>query len=224
MDNLPDLLSVDSFPENLNLRETERNISDAFEKVHVGFLEAVNVFATPVIQAGSGPSMDQSGTTATALLITRKAILIASLGDSRAVMSSQTNVIEMKEMWKNFPAMSAIQLTHDHVASDPTERDLVVARGGSVSTRPGGVTRVNGTLAVTRSIGDALLSPVLSRQPHVRVLSRHVFREHCGSDAPTASMIPCFVILGECTHCRSSPVLSCMFFSLFFFYCPKSLL
>jgi serine/threonine protein phosphatase PrpC len=141
--------------------------------------------------------MDQSGTTATALLLTQKTVLIASLGDSRAVMSSQINVTEAAGQWNSFPAMSAIQLTHDHVASDPGERDLVVARGGYVSAGQGGVKRVNGTLAITRSIGDAILSPILSRQPHVRVLSRHKFHEHCGSDSPTAISIPCFVILGE---------------------------
>jgi serine/threonine protein phosphatase PrpC len=197
VDALPKLLNANESSDALEIEEITKNVSSAFEKVHEKFLEAVNIIATPVIQAGSGPNMDQSGTTATALLVTNGAVLVASLGDSRAVMSSQVTDKQTGADWKNFPTMSAIQLTHDHVASDPSERDLVVARGGSVSNKQGGIARVNGTLAITRSIGDAHLSPVLSREPHVLVLSHSQIGEQCGSVASKDNDIPCFVILGK---------------------------
>lgn len=196
MDNLPNLLE-NGVPDELQSENIERNVSHAFENLHERFLGAVDILATPVIQAGSGPSMDQSGTTATALLVTKEIVLIASLGDSRAVMSSQIDIREGGE-WKNFPAMSAIQLTHDHVASDPFERDMVVSRGGFVSNKTGALPRVNGTLVITRSIGDAQLSPLLSREPYVLVMSRNKFKDKCGSGAMKDILIPCFVILGEC--------------------------
>ena len=179
--------------------EVERNVTLAFEEVHSKFLETVDVMSSPVIEAGFAPSMDQSGTTATALLVTKDIALVASLGDSRAVLSSRDFEHHDGPAWNDFPSMKAVQLTPDHVASDPKERDLVEARGGNVTSSKGGLQRVNGTLAITRSIGDANLAPVLSRVPHVLVLSHDEVRKWCGKDTfdePTID-IPCFVILAS---------------------------
>lgn len=87
--------------------------------------------------------MDQSGTTATSVFVTSSAVVIASLGDSRAVLSSYSG-----EDGK----LSAFQLTTDHVASDPIEKTLVEEKGGEI-IKKNGVYRVNGVLAITRSIG-----------------------------------------------------------------------
>merc|ERR1712194_888693 len=125
--------------------------------------------------------------------VTKDLIIAATLGDSRAIISSvavakssdrtsSANISESssdnssprrKSAWTDIPSVSAIQFSIDHVASNPTERDLVTGRGGFVSTSGGGgLPRVNGILAVTRSIGDANLAPVLSREPHVVILNR----------------------------------------------------
>ena len=88
--------------------------------------------------------------------------------------------------------LAAIQLTPDHVASDPKERTLVLERGGFVSSS-GGIDRVNGTLAITRSIGDAALAPLLSRTPHVISMSRSEIQSLC---RPRAGL-PCFVVLAS---------------------------
>ncbi|KAL3914771.1 MAG: hypothetical protein SGILL_005963 [Bacillariaceae sp.] len=195
LQHLPELFSNNAKKTHVLLKdEVKANVTLAFEKVHDGFLEAVDVMSSPVIEAGTAPSMDQSGTTATALLVTKDIVLVASLGDSRAVMSSRDD--GKPNGRKDFPAMLAIQLTPDHVASDPTERGLVIARGGSVSRSAGGLQRVNGTLAITRSIGDADLSPFLSREPHVLVLDRKEVGEWCG-DAKIENSVPCFVILAS---------------------------
>jgi serine/threonine protein phosphatase PrpC len=156
--------------------EVQQNISQAFREIHEGFLEAVSLSSSP-------SHMDQSGTTATALLVTDEVIIVSSLGDSRAVLSS-TNTDG---------TVSAIQLTKDHVASDPAERKLVLERGGSTSSSGGtgtnSIARVNGTLAITRSIGDANLAPLLSREPHVVSWTRGEIRKQCGT--------PCFVVLAS---------------------------
>jgi serine/threonine protein phosphatase PrpC len=163
------------FPDGSDWKtQVEQNVSRAYKEIHESFLDAL-AFA---------PTMDQSGTTATALIVSKHAIVLSSLGDSRAVLSSTDKGGKL----------SAIQLTIDHVASDPTERDLVLNRGGRVSSSLNGLARVNGTLAITRSIGDAALASMLSRKPHVTSMKRDEIQELCGS---MHAAIPCFVILAS---------------------------
>jgi protein phosphatase 1L len=152
----------------------EQNVSRAYQETHESFLDALT-FA---------PSMDQSGTTATALMVTKHAIVLSSLGDSRAVLSSTDESGNLR----------AIQLTIDHVASDPMERDLVLERGGLISSTANGLARVNGTLAITRSIGDAALASMLSRRPHVTSMKWDEIQDLCGS---ILQDLPCFVILAS---------------------------
>lgn len=154
--------------------QVTQNVSLAFQEIHVGFLQQAISLAPS--------AMDQSGTTATAIFVTEDAVVIASIGDSRAILSSTGKD----------GTMSAFQLTKDHVASDPQERDLVVQRGGSISSS-GGIDRVNGTLAITRSIGDANLASMLSRRPHVISMTRNEIREQCGVNRQA----PCFIVLAS---------------------------
>ena len=204
------------------------NVTKAFETVHERFLDRITTMTSSISEVGSAPKMDQSGTTATALLVTKDVVIAAVLGDSRGVLASakskpsggsETGSLSAsartkgKSKWKDFPEVSAIQFSIDHVASNPMERELVRKRGGFVSTSRN-TTRVNGTLAITRSIGDANLAPVLSREPHVRAFDRSELRELCGDLGRTPSdlsgeendsnnsrnnrsVIPCFAILGE---------------------------
>ena len=173
----------------------QQNVSQAFREIHEGFLEAV------ASQSSSRARMDQSGTTATTLLVTERVIVVSSLGDSRAVLSS-TSSSKNEGQLSLSTSLSAIQLTKDHVASDPEERAMVLKRGGVVSSggKDGRLPRVNGTLAITRSIGDARLAPILSRQPHVLALTRTELKEQCrggGAAGSTQSPVPCFVVLAS---------------------------
>lgn len=161
--------------------KVEKLANDAFAAVHKKFLEAIT-------RAPRG-FMDQSGTTATSLLVTNSTFVITSLGDSRAVMSSRRIVRD-----GGFELMS-VQLTKDHVASDRDEREQVERRGGIVIRR-NGMDRVNGTLAITRSIGDTDLSPMLSREPHVICMTRKEIIEACG-DIGDDKTYPCFMILAS---------------------------
>jgi serine/threonine protein phosphatase PrpC len=157
-------------------KRVKQEVSDAVALIHTRFLEVVSMVPN---------GMDQSGTTATALLWTPNTVSIVSLGDSRAVMPC----------WKNEGAqMSPIQLTSDHVASDPKEKALVEARGGRVWTI-NGVDRVEGKVVVTRSIGDLNLATFLGQDPDIVSMSRQEVKDRCGK--PADASLPCFVILAS---------------------------
>ncbi len=150
------------------------NLTESFAQVHDSFLKAL-------ANAPHG-MMDQSGTTATVVFVTNATVITASIGDSRAVLSSNGDSHRL----------GAIELTVDHVASNEAERRMVEARGGYVSVSSG-LARVNGTLAITRSIGDADLAPLLSRTPYVMSLLKSEINELCG--VSTSSLVPCFIVL-----------------------------
>ncbi len=159
--------------------EVQRNLTDAFSTIHENFLKAVSFSPLGV--------MDQSGTTATIVYVTDEAVVVASVGDSRAILSSKLDQGDSSII------MSAIQLTPDHVASDPNEKKLVEQRGGVVTSA--GLPRVNGTLAITRSLGDDRLSPWLSREPHVAAMSRRDILSQCGYSDTEG--LPCFIVLAS---------------------------
>lgn len=74
------------------------------------------------------------GSTAAILLATASRLVVANLGDSRAVLCRGT---------------SAVPLSKDHKPTDPEERRRITASGGGVFQG-----RVNGALAVSRALGD----------------------------------------------------------------------
>ncbi|KAK7260420.1 hypothetical protein RIF29_26451 [Crotalaria pallida] len=95
----------------------------------------------------------QGGSTAVAaILINGVKLLVANVGDSRAV-SCKNGV--------------AKPLTVDH--EPEKERDLVESRGGFVVTMPGNVPRVDGVLAMTRAFGDGNLKDHITAEPDVTI-------------------------------------------------------
>ena len=176
---LNSLESIDD--KNLWANSVVNQTVEAFHDIHKGFLSALS-------KKFGGAMMDQSGTTATVMLVNSRgveeSVIFANLGDSRAVLSTQAN-----------GTLNAVQLTKDHTASDLRERNFVVERGGFVKVH-NGVARVNGTLVVTRSIGDAALAGYLSQTPDVFVFSKHELLDRCG-DLKGDTVIPCFVILAS---------------------------
>ena len=152
--------------------DAAKRLTGIFEEIHRNFLEAVSFAPVGV--------MDQSGTTATIIYINEHIVLIASVGDSRAIMSSKDE----------HGKLSFVQLTDNHVASNPAERELVIRRGGTVTKSPNGVDRVNGALVITRSIGDSNLSAFLSRVPSVVAMTRQEMKDSCGLER-------CFMVLAS---------------------------
>ncbi|MCO5567270.1 hypothetical protein L7F22_020960 [Adiantum nelumboides] len=98
------------------------------------------------------PDLGPGGSTAvTAILINGNRLLVANVGDSRAVLSRQG---------------TAVQLSIDHEPSN--EREAIETKGGFVTRLPGDVARVDGQLAVARAFGDKMLKEHLSSDPDVR--------------------------------------------------------
>ena len=160
-------------------RRVQDSVRTAFGDVHEKLLDAASL--TPYT------SMQQSGTTVTLALITNTSIVVGSIGDTRAVLSSRQ--IDSH----GHTVLRPHQLTKDHVASDNKEKEMVELRGGRIEF-VNGLYRVNGTLAITRSIGDAKLAPVLSREPDVVALTKNEWEEMCGVVNET---IPCFLIIAS---------------------------
>ncbi|CAH9147010.1 unnamed protein product [Cuscuta epithymum] len=95
--------------------------------------------------------LGRGGSTAvTAILINGQKLVVANVGDSRAVISRRS---------------SAKQLSVDH---EPIkEKPVIESKGGFVSNLPGDVPRVDGQLAVARAFGDKSLKRHLSSEPDV---------------------------------------------------------
>uniref|UniRef100_A0A914S5U9 protein-serine/threonine phosphatase n=1 Tax=Parascaris equorum TaxID=6256 RepID=A0A914S5U9_PAREQ len=103
------------------------------EGIKCGFL---NLDAKMLERNEQGEDNERSGTTAICAIVTPTHIFLANLGssDSRAVLSRRDQV-----------AFG----TEDHKPFVPKERDRIVNAGGSVM-----IQRVNGSLAVSRALGD----------------------------------------------------------------------
>mmetsp|Transcript_5692 Transcript_5692/g.16934 ORF Transcript_5692/g.16934 Transcript_5692/m.16934 type:complete len:631 (+) Transcript_5692:93-1985(+) len=99
------------------------------------------------------PESEQSGCTALTLLFAGKEVFVANAGDCRAVLCRNGR---------------AVVMSNDQTAQVPAERVRVEARGGRAEfVENVGQWRVNGEIAVTRSIGDRRLKPALSPTPEV---------------------------------------------------------
>ncbi|KAL3652574.1 hypothetical protein CASFOL_002255 [Castilleja foliolosa] len=97
--------------------------------------------------------LGKGGSTAvTAILINCHKLVVANVGDSRAVIC------------KNGVAK---QLSIDH--EPEMERETIENKGGFVTKFPGDVPRVDGQLAVARAFGDKSLKEHLSSEPDVTV-------------------------------------------------------
>lgn len=106
-------------------------------------------------------SEDMSGCTAVCALISPTHLFIANCGDSRAVLYDG-----------NLPRFA----TEDHKPFHPIERKRIIDAGGTATQR------VNGTLAVSRALGDfefkkdelrGSCEQLVSPEPEVTVLERH---------------------------------------------------
>ncbi|KAJ8941936.1 hypothetical protein NQ318_013269 [Aromia moschata] len=94
---------------------------------------------------------DKSGTTAVCAFVSPRTVYVANCGDSRAVLCRD-----------GVPVFS----TQDHKPGLPGERDRIVKAGGSVM-----IQRVNGSLAVSRALGDYEYKNVEGRGPCDQLVS-----------------------------------------------------
>lgn len=99
-----------------------------------------------------------SGTAAAGLYVQKDRFLVANAGDVRIVVSE---------------GATGIQLTVDHKPDLPEERGRIETLGGKVIQFD--VPRVQGSLAMSRALGDMALKPFVSAEPRIAdgVLGRH---------------------------------------------------
>ena len=97
------------------------------------YLAAICLHCRKIPEVANGE--DKSGTTAICVLITDKYILFSNCGDSRGVLSGDGS--------------KPLLVTQDHKPSNPPELERIQNAGGSVM-----IQRVNGSLAVSRALGD----------------------------------------------------------------------
>lgn len=98
------------------------------------------------------------GCTALVALFLKNKCYVANAGDSRAVLSKDSQ---------------AYRLSRDHKPDDPEEEQRITNSGGSVTRTQNPklgktIGRVNGMLAVSRALGDLFLHPYVSAEPEVR--------------------------------------------------------
>ncbi|XP_023330650.1 probable protein phosphatase 2C T23F11.1 isoform X2 [Eurytemora carolleeae] len=125
------------------LSQAEYREGDIPEAILKGFLAVDSELKT------YGNATELTGSTATCVLIKHGDILVANLGDSRAV-ASVGGLVK--------------QITQDHNTSNPRERERVTAMGGVIKDN-----RVGGVLIPTRSFGDFLLKSEPDKPPWKQV-------------------------------------------------------
>jgi len=119
---------------------------DPIESLTVTFSEVNSQFRTFIKTQDLG--VKHSGTTALVSLIIEQKLYVANLGDSRGVLCR---------------GGKAVRLSWDH--KPMLEEDRINALGGYVI---GGQTRrINGMVAVSRSIGDFFMEPFIIDDPYV---------------------------------------------------------
>lgn len=97
------------------------------------------------------PRSDPGGSTAVALLVSPRFLYLAHCGDSRALLSRSGSVAFC---------------TEDHRPHRPRERERIHDAGGTVCRR-----RVEGSLAVSRALGDFAYKQAPGRPPELQLVS-----------------------------------------------------
>jgi len=96
----------------------------------------------------------ESGTTAVVAFIDGKELFVANTGDSRGVLDRGE--------------LGVKRLSHDHKADDPDEAKRIEALGGFVKPKTAfDVARVNGIIAIARSLGDKEFGELVSAKPYI---------------------------------------------------------
>ncbi|KAL8141489.1 hypothetical protein V2J09_014521 [Rumex salicifolius] len=103
-----------------------------------------------------------AGSTAVVAVVTPSHILVANCGDSRAVLCR---------------GGQALPLSSDHKPDRPDELARIEAAGGRVINVKGA--RVQGILAMSRSIGDKFLKRFVTSEPEISITKRNKEEDEC---------------------------------------------
>ncbi|KAK9831289.1 hypothetical protein WJX74_010677 [Apatococcus lobatus] len=102
------------------------------------------------LQVDDGTNRDDGCTAVTAVLV-KQHLVVANVGDSRAVLSRRGKAVSMSE---------------DHKPNRPDERQRIESAGGVVVWA--GTWRVGGVLAVSRAFGDRMLKKYVVAIPDIK--------------------------------------------------------
>jgi serine/threonine protein phosphatase PrpC len=94
-----------------------------------------------------------TGSAAIVILRKHREMWVANCGDCRAIMSSK---------------VKSVSLSTDHKPNRDDEMARIKQLGGTVTFNPNDVPRVQGNLALSRSLGDKYLSPYVICEPEIR--------------------------------------------------------
>jgi len=129
-----------------------KNLAEEFEKnPAISPLEALRASYLSTDKQMADTQIQFSGTTCISVLLRKndgeKILYAANAGDARAVLNR---------------GGTALRLSYDHKGSDEGETKRIVDAGGFVV-----LNRVNGILAVTRSLGDHAMKDYVIGDPHL---------------------------------------------------------
>lgn len=120
----------------------DKDISDALEKAFIDTDKQIE-------ETGI-----ESGTTAVVALFDGQNLIVANVGDSRAVLDRGR--------------LGVKRLSHDHKADDPDEIKRIESLGGFVKPKTAfDVARVNGDIAIARALGDKYFGEFVSPRPYI---------------------------------------------------------
>ncbi|KAL2633654.1 hypothetical protein R1flu_005133 [Riccia fluitans] len=117
-------------------------------------IEAYHEMDERILEMGESHKKWKVGSTATTALLMESGqrLIVANVGDSRAVLSR---------------GGVAVDLSVDHEPQKSEEREMVEAKGGTVSRSIAGVYRVDRRLAMSRAFGDYDIKEHLSVHPDI---------------------------------------------------------
>ncbi|KYQ91460.1 protein phosphatase 2C [Tieghemostelium lacteum] len=108
--------------------------------------------------ANEKPELKYCGATAASLLLCDDNYCVSNIGDTRIVLCQNGK---------------AIRLSFDHKPGDPDETRRISKLGGYVISNQH-TSRVNGTLALSRSIGDFYMEPYVIPDPYLSITKRNI--------------------------------------------------
>eukprot|EP01112_Ceratiomyxa_fruticulosa_P002750 TRINITY_DN1294_c0_g1_i1.p1 TRINITY_DN1294_c0_g1~~TRINITY_DN1294_c0_g1_i1.p1 ORF type:complete len:311 (+),score=73.90 TRINITY_DN1294_c0_g1_i1:296-1228(+) len=135
------------------VKTLHKNLETELQKENVNPIEALRAAYLKTDEQLGVSQAQYSGTTSVSALIRveggEKYLYTANAGDARAVLARAEG--------------KAHRLTYDHKGSDESETKRIVDAGGFVA-----LNRVNGVLAVTRSLGDHAMKDYVIADPYTQ--------------------------------------------------------
>jgi serine/threonine protein phosphatase PrpC len=122
---------------------------DPVEAMRETFAEINDHFRVEVAKL-TDPFAKNCGSTALVAMVRARHLFVANLGDTRGVLSRNGR---------------ALRVSVDH--KPMTEEHRINALGGWVTGGANDIRRVNGNLAVARSVGDYYMEPFINAEPYV---------------------------------------------------------